>query len=759
MWETRDALVFALRDATHAPIWEFFWKNTQQITALCRKPLGRVRVEHPRWPTQVERRNMIKQGTIQEFLTKNSDLALAFMVTAIIGMMIVPLPSFLLDMLLTLNITIAVTLLMVSLYVPGAIEISTFPSLLLVTTLFRLALNVSSTRLILLYADAGEVISSFGNFVVQGNYVVGAVIFLILTLIQFLVIAKGSERVSEVAARFTLDAMPGKQMSIDADLRAGAFDLDEARRRRALVQKESKLYGAMDGAMKFVKGDAIAGIIMTSINIIAGMIVGIVMLDMPAAEAAGTYTLLTIGDGLVSQIPALLISTSAGIIVTRVGGGDDDGHLGGDIFRQIVAQPKALAIAAVVLGLLGIIPGLPTVPFLLMGTVVGLAAWGLMRAGPLGEGELTQEQAQQVEEVEEEAKSGARQARAMIPALTPLALDIGSALASEIAGEREEWLRGMVPSMREGVFHEIGVKVPGVRVRTGARHCGARQFMISLDEVPVDMGEVPRGSVLVNEDPASLEVFEITAQPTRHPVTGQPAAWIDKDDRQTVESAGYSTWDAAAYMLLRLTATLKENASEFVGLQQVQQMLDQLEGPYPASVQEVIPKLIALPELTNILRRLAEEGISLRNLPRILEVLSERAQNIKDPVELTEEVRAGLSRYITHKYAGHDGTVVVYVVDRDVEEMISKAVRKTPQGSFLALAPTDTQAILAGVRAQLEGDVAAGRAPIVLTDQAVRRYLRKLVSLEMPQATVLSYQELDPALRIQPIGRIEASYA
>jgi len=698
----------------------------------------------------------MKQGTIQTFLTKNSDLALAFLVIAIIGMMIVPLPSFLLDMLLTLNITIAVTLLMVSLYVPGAIQISTFPSLLLVTTLFRLALNVSSTRLILLYADAGEVISSFGNFVVQGNYVVGAVIFLILTLIQFLVIAKGSERVSEVAARFTLDAMPGKQMSIDADLRAGAFDLDEARRRRALVQKESKLYGAMDGAMKFVKGDAIAGIIMTSINIIAGMIVGIVMMEMPVAEAAATYTLLTIGDGLVSQIPALLISTAAGIIVTRVGGGDEDGHLGGDIFEQLVAQPKAIAIAGVMLGLLAIIPGLPTVPFLLMATVVGLAAWGLMRANPLEDDALTQEQAEQVEAVEEEAKSGARQARAMIPALTPLALDIGSALATEIAGEREEWLRAMVPSMREGVFHELGVKVPGVRVRTGARDCGARQFMISVDEVPVDSGEIPQGRALVNEAPESLAVFEIDAQPTRHPVTGQPAAWIDRADCQTVESAGYSTWDAAAYMLLRLTAALKDNASDFVGLQQVQQMLDQLEGPYPASIQEVIPKLIALPELTNILRRLAEEGISLRNLPRILEVLAERAQNIKDPVDLTEEVRAGLSRYITHKYAGNDGTVVVYVVDRDVEEMISKAIRKSAQGSFLALAPMHTQQILAGLREQLEGDVAAGRAPIVLTDQGVRRYLRKLVSLEMPQVIVLSYQELDPALRIQPIGRIEA---
>jgi type III secretion protein V len=695
-------------------------------------------------------------GGIQQFLTKYSDLGLAALVVGIIGMMIVPLPTFLLDLLLTLNITMAVTLLMVSLYIPSALKISAFPSILLITTLFRLALNVSSTRLILLDADAGEVIASFGEFVVQGNYVVGAVIFLILTLIQFIVIAKGSERVSEVGARFTLDAMPGKQMSIDADLRAGAFDLDEARRRRGLVQMESKLYGAMDGAMKFVKGDAIAGVIITAINIIAGMIIGILQNGMPAAEAASVYTLLTIGDGLVSQIPALLISTTAGIIVTRVASEEDDAdHLGGDIFTQIIAQPKAIAIAAALLILLAIVPGLPTLPFLMMGSCVGLAAWGLIRGDKVTDGALSEQEAQEVEDVENEAKSGARQARAMIPAVTPLSLEIGAAVAAEIAGEREDWLREMIPSMREGVFHELGVKVPGVRVRAGSRRCAARAFVISIDEVPVDTAEIPSGKHLANEDPKSLAVFEIEATPTRHPVTGQPAAWIASDDVDVVESAGYTTWDAAGYMLLRLTAALGENARDFVGLQQVQQMLDQLEGPYPATVQEVVPKLIALPELTDILRRLAEEGISLRNLPRILEVLADRAQHIKDPVALTEEVRAGLSRYITHKYGGSDGSVVVYVVDREVEETVSGAIRQTDEGSFLALPPEVTQTILGAVRQQVEGDVNAGREPIILTDQRVRRYVRKLVSLEMPQAAVLSYQELDPALRIQPIGRIE----
>ncbi len=695
-------------------------------------------------------------GGIKRFLTKYSDLGLAFLVVGIIGMMIVPLPTFLLDLLLTLNITMAVTLLMVSLYIPSALKISAFPALLLITTLFRLALNVSSTRLILLDADAGEVIESFGEFVVSGNFVVGAVIFLILTLIQFIVIAKGSERVSEVAARFTLDAMPGKQMSIDADLRAGAFDLDEARRRRSLVQRESQLYGAMDGAMKFVKGDAIASVIITSINIIAGMIIGIMQNGMSAGEAASIYTLLTIGDGLVSQIPALLISTTAGIIVTRVASDDEDAdHLGGDIFSQIIAQPKAIAIAGGLLWVLAVVPGLPTLPFVVMGSCVGLAAWGLMRSEHVEAGALTQEEAEQVEEVEQEAKSGARQARAMIPAVTPLSLEIGKALAAEMSEEREKWLRNMIPSMREGVFHELGVKVPGVRVRAGSGRCHARQFVVSIDEVPVQTAEIPQGRVLCNEEPDSLSVFEIAAQPATHPVTGQPASWIDAADCDTVESAGYTTWDVAGYILLRVTGALKDNAREFVGLQQVQQMLDQLEGPYPATVQEVVPKLIALPELTDILRRLAEEGISLRNLPRILEVLADRAQQVKDPVALTEEVRSGLSRYITHKYAGADGSVVVYVVDREVEETVSGAIRQTDEGNFLALPPDVTQKLMAAVREQVANDLESGREPIILTDQRVRRYVRKLVSLEIPNAVVLSYQELDPALRIQPIGRIE----
>ncbi len=693
-------------------------------------------------------------GRMRLVLNRYSDIILAALVIGIIGMMIVPLPTMMLDILLTLNITLAVTLLMVSLYIPNALKIAAFPSILLITTLFRLALNISSTRLILLQADAGEVIDSFGNFVVQGNYVVGAVIFLILTLIQFLVIAKGSERVSEVAARFTLDALPGKQMSIDADLRAGAFDLDEARKKRAKVQKESQLYGAMDGAMKFVKGDAIAGIIITSINIVAGIIIGVVQIGMSAGEAAQTYTLLTIGDGLVSQIPALLIATTAGIIVTRVASEKDGAHLGADIFSQILAQPKALAIAAGLLAVLAIVPGLPFVPFMLLSALVGTVAFGIMKGRQGGLGDLAAEEEEAVEEIEREAEEGARQAKAMIPAVTPLTLELGEGLSAAIDGERAQWLRETIPSMREGIFFELGVKIPGVRVRSNSRGCKSDELLVQLDEVPVRRAPVPLGHVLVNDSPRALEVFDVEADAATHPVSGAEAAWVPYASRQIVEEAGYATWDEAEYIVLTMTAAIKENAHEFVTLQSVRGMLDQLEGPYPAAVQEVTPKLLGLQEVTEILRRLAEEQVSLRNLPGILEILADRGRTEKNPVKLTEQVRSGLKKYITHKFSGTDGSVLVYLMEREIEETIKSAVKLTETGSFLTLSPDVTREILSAVRREIEGDLDNGRMPILLTDQGVRRYLKRLVAVEFPKVTVLAYQELDPALTIQPLGRI-----
>jgi type III secretion protein V len=685
------------------------------------------------------------------FLTRYSDIALAAVVIGMVGMMIVPLPTFLLDLLLTLNISAAVVLLLVSLYVPTALKISAFPAILLITTLFRLALNVSSTRLILLQADAGEVIDAFGNFVVQGNYVVGAVVFLILTIVQFLVIAKGAERVSEVAARFTLDAMPGKQMAIDADLRAGAFDLDEARRRRAEIQRESQLYGAMDGAMKFVKGDAIAGVIITSINIIAGMIIGVAQLEMPAVEAAQTYTILTIGDGLVSQIPALLIATTAGIIVTRVASEEGDTHLGADIAAQLAAHPRAIAIAGALLIGLAIIPGLPTVPFLMMGGAVGFVAWRLHRFTLEDIEDLEREQ---IEEVEDTAREGARQVRRMIPAVTPLTVQFGEEITAEINAERQAWLDDMMPTMREALFHELGIKVPAIRFRRKSP-VGGREFVFCIDEIPVDRGEFPRERALAAVDDEELGAFGFEGVPTRNPATRRPATWVEAAHVDRLEEAGVQTWDAAGYILLRLTAMLRSHADDFVDIQTTQGMLDQLEGPYPAVVHEVVPGVVGVQELAEILRRLVAEGISIRNLKRILEILAERGKGDRDPIELTEVVREGLSRLITNKYSGADGAMSVYLVDKGIEEMVAGAIRVSEQGTYLALPPEVTREILDAVGENVRGDVERGRTPVLLTDQRVRRYLKRLVSIEVPDVVVLAFQELEPALQVQPVGRIK----
>ena len=694
-------------------------------------------------------------GGMRDALTRYSDIGLAALVIGIIGMMIIPLPTFLLDLLLTLNITISVSLLMVSLYIPSALHISAFPSILLITTLFRLALNVSSTRLILLQADAGEVIASFGNFVVQGNYVVGAVIFMILTLIQFLVIAKGAERVSEVGARFTLDAMPGKQMAIDADLRAGIIDQDQARKRREMVQMESRLYGAMDGAMKFVKGDAIAGVIMTAINIIAGIIIGVMQRDMGAADAAQTYTLLTIGDGLVSQIPALLIATTAGIIVTRVATEDEGeaAHLGADVFGQLLAHPKALAITSVLLFALGVIPGLPTVPFFAIGGLLAVVSYGLFQANQSSD--LSEEEEAALAEVEGAAKQGARQARALMPAVTPLAVDIGVELSSELEGGGREWLEENLPALREGFFFEHGIKIPAVRLRSNSRACGPRECRVCIDEIPVMTFSIPEGVVLVNEAPEELELFNVQAVPTVHPATGLAASWVRDEEWGILEESGsYKSWGIEQYVLLQLVTTLAENAADFVRMQDVQLMLEQLEGPYPAIVQEVVPKLLTLQALTEILHRLASEGISLRNLPRILEVLSVEAQTLSEPVELTEAVRAGLSRYITHKYSEANQSLVVYLVDREIENMVADSIRPAAAGAYIALTPQAIREIIDAVRLEVAPDLEAGRAPILLTDQRARPYLRRIVSTDIPDIVVLAYQEVDPALRVEPLGRV-----
>ncbi len=706
----------------------------------------------------------IVRGDVRELLGRHSDIALAALVVAIVAMMIVPLPTLLLDVLISLNIAVGVTLLLVAIYVSEALKIATFPTLLLLTTLFRLALEVSATRLILLKADAGEVIYAFGNFVVAGNLVVGAVIFLILTLIQFIVISKGAERVAEVGARFTLDAMPGKQMSIDAELRAGHIDHTEARRRRAMLARESQFFGAMDGAMKFVKGDAIAGIVVLLVNIVGGLIIGVLQRGMDLAAAARTYSVLTIGEGLVAQIPALIISTAAGIIVTRVSSEEEGGHLGRDIGAQILAQPKAIGIAAGLLALLALVPGMPAVPFLLLAAVFGFVSFRLIKT-PASRSEKIDEAGAPAAAPGGRAPGGERTERKPpIPALTPIAVDLSPALTQALLGDpaapsREpsteggRFLTELVPALRERVFQELGLPMPAVRVRGQVAGLPPDAYVLRLNEVPMARGQATPGGGLALEPPERLFDLGLSGEPVVAP-DGAPATWIAPADLAMARLRGVPTLAPEEVIAAHLLHLLRRYGHELLGIQETQTLLEGLERTHPALVREVVPKVVSPALLTDVLRRLAEEGISLRNLRDILGALAEWGPLERDPVALTEHVRAALRRQITFAHSAPDGTLPVYLLDPMIEDTVREAIHKTATGSYLALEPQLARDIIQTVGRGIGSHL---RSPVVVTAADIRRYVRRLVEAEHPHIAVLSYQELMPDAKLQPLGRIRVA--
>jgi type III secretion protein V len=691
--------------------------------------------------------SLLRTGDVRVLFARYSDIVLAVLVAVIVGMMIVPLPTFLLDLFVTLNIAAAVSLLLIAIYVSEALRIATFPSLLLITTLFRLSIEVSATRLILLKANAGQVIHAFGNFVVAGNLVVGAVVFLILTVIQFIVIAKGSERVAEVGARFTLDAMPGKQMSIDAELRGGHIDLAEARRRRALLTRESQFFGSMDGAMKFVKGDAIAGIIVLLTNIVGGLVIGTVQRGMDPATAVKTYTLLTIGAGLVSQIPALVISTAAGIIVTRVSSEEEGGHLGKDIGRQILAQPKALAVAAALLGLLAIVPGLPAAPFAVLGGLLGLVAYRIIRWDRLVAGRTRSTNTAA-------AELSVAGAEVPAPLLLPIAIDLSAVLSQSLlppaGSDRME--RELLPSARESFFSETGIPLPAISVRPNAAGLAAGAYVLRLQEVPMARGEVVPGGGLALDTIDHLRAMGIAAQPAVHP-EGRPAAWIPAGELGVSRLRGVPTLAPEEVIVLHLLQVLRRYGHEFVGIQETQSLLDQLARTLPALVREVVPKVVSPALLTQILRRLAAEGVSLRGLREILGALAGPAPADSDPVTLTEHVRAALRRQITFTHAGGSGVLHAYFLDPMIEDTVREAIQHAASGSTLALEPELSSDIVKAVSRA----VADNAAPVIVTTADIRCHVRGLLQAEYPQLVVLSYQEIEPDVKLQPLGRITVS--
>jgi type III secretion protein V len=621
-------------------------------------------------------------------------------------MMIVPLPTWLLDVLIATNLSGAVAILLVVLYVPDALAIATFPTVLLLTTLFRLALNVSSTRLILLQANAGEVIRAFGAFVVRGNYVVGAVVFLVLTIIQFIVIAKGSERVAEVSARFVLDAMPGKQMAIDAELRAGSIDGNEARRRRRLLARESQFYGSMDGAMKFVKGDVIASLVITVVNVLGGLLIGVGQKGMPAVDALKRYGLLTIGDGLVTQIPALILSTAAGVLVTRVASEEPDTPLGEEVARQLFGMPKALRVAAAFVLALALVPGLPTAPFLVIATALFVAA----RARAT---QLAREDRRAATEPQPRAVDGGRREAAFLPMVVPWSIEVGREVTPLLddLGPGEDVLPGIRSSalaLRERLFAELGVPLPAPRVRA-VPALPPRHVVLSLFEVPARVFVVPDGAT-------------------------------DRDALRDIESAAADL--------------LRARAADFLGLAETQRLLDELEQFAPATVRNVVPKPVSLTLLTDVLRRLLEERVSIRDLRAILEALATNAGTEKDPLTLTELVRAQLRRALTFRLTRGAPHLGVVLVDPIIEDSVRRAVTRTPAGAFLTLAPAAARDVVAALRRGAE-DAAAqspGTPPVFLTQPDIRRFVRKLVEPELPEATVVSFAELLPEVSLRPLA-------
>jgi type III secretion protein V len=636
-----------------------------------------------------------------------ADALLALLVIAVVAMMIVPLPTWLLDILLATNLSLSVAILLVILYVPDALAIATFPTVLLLTTLFRLALNVSSSRLILLQADAGEVIRAFGHFVVRGNYVVGGVVFLILTIIQFIVIAKGSERVAEVGARFVLDAMPGKQMAIDAELRSGTIDGNEARRRRRSLSRESQFYGSMDGAMKFVKGDVIASLIITVINILGGLAIGVAQRGMPAVDALKRYGLLTIGDGLVSQIPALVLSTGAGVLVTRVASEEPDTPLGEELSRQLFGTPKALRVASIFVVLLAAVPGLPTVPFL----VIGVAFFLIARTRSA---QLTREESRARAEPVPQAGTRAGRGPQFVPMVVPWSVEVSADLSTALedvprAGDDDGVrIRSRVVLLRETLFTELGAPLPAPRVQVNAS-LPSRHVVLSVHEVPAVALSVP----------------------------------AELGDR------GVATFIADETHRL-----LRARVADFFGLAEAQRLLDELEQFAPATVRNVVPKPVSLTLLADILRRLLEEGVSIRDLRAILEALSSVATAEKDPLQLSEFVRAQLRRAITFRLTHGALELGVHLLDPMIEDAIRRAVTRTPSGSFLTLPPAQARDVVTAIRRALaEGESASARTPVILTQPDIRRFVRKLLEPEVPDIIVVSFAELLPEVSLRPLAR------
>ncbi|MDU1539520.1 MAG: flagellar biosynthesis protein FlhA [Paeniclostridium sordellii] len=676
-------------------------------------------------------------------LKKRADILVGFGIIGIILMIIIPLPPFLLDIMLAMNIGFSVLILLMTIFSTSILELSIFPTILLVTTLFRLGLNISSTRLILGQGYAGNVIESFGSFVVGGNYVVGIIIFLIIIIIQFVVITNGSSRVSEVSARFTLDALPGKQMSIDADLNAGMINEKTARKRRKELQQEAEFYGSMDGASKFVKGDAIAGIIITTINILAGIVIGVVMLDMDFMESIQTYTRLTIGDGLVSQIPALIISTSAGILVTKV---NSDENFSNQLGKQLISIPRAVLMAGIVLILLGLLPGLPKLSFFTLGAGAIFIGYTLNKEEKSEENDVLHE----IEETPtpEESLENAEDVSTLIN-VEPIEVEIGYGIIPLADESNGGDLLQRIVSVRRQCAIDMGIIVHPIRIRDNLQ-LEPNQYSIKIKGIPVTTYEL-MPNMLLCMNPMGMHI-DMEGISTKEPTFGLDALWIEKDKAEEAELYGFTVVDPTTILVTHLLETIKARSHELMGRQEVKAIIDATRERYSAVVDELIPDLMTLGEVQKIFQNLLKEKVSIKDRVTILETLADNARNTKDLELLTEYVRMAMSRSICFELIDDNNSITVTTLSMEIENLVANSLQRSVNGTYPAIDPDTTNKIFKGIQSTIESINFNNNRPILLVSPKIRAPFRKLVEMVFPNLTILSLNEIPSDVQIKSQG-------
>ncbi len=680
---------------------------------------------------------------------RRKDIAFAFGIIAMLVILILPLPPWLLDAALALSLTFSVLVLMTTIFIEKPIQFTSFPLVLLITTLYRLALNLSSTRLILANGNrgdeaAGHVIKAFGGFIMSGNFIIGVIVFAILVLINFMVITKGSGRIAEVAARFALDAMPGKQMAIDADLSSGLIDEPEARRRRDELSQESSFYGAMDGASKFVRGDAIAGLIITAINIVAGILIGVLQMNMPFMKAANTYMRLTVGDGLVSQIPALIVSVAAGIMVSKAGisGGTEK-----ILFGQLTHYPKALGMTSVLSFLLGTLPGTPAVPFLFLSVSTGMTAYFLIR------------QAQRAAEEERKAVETRKEAPPPIvdePISSVLKMDLvrlelGYSLLSLINEASNRRLTDQIKALRRALAQEMGFVMPSVRIQDNMR-LSPNSYVIYIKETEAGRGELRPNKLLVM-DPRGQEIA-LQGEKTREPTFGLPAMWVDLSAREDAMFRGYTVVDSPTIITTHITELVKTNMAELLSYTETQKLLNDLDKDQKKLVEELIPRQITTGGLQRVLQNLLQERVSIRDLPTILEGLSEALSVTKSLVILTEHVRSRLARQISNAAAGPDGVIPMVILSGEWEQSFAESLTGQGEEKQIAMPPTQVQKFIVRVRQVFEEQAAKGESPVLVTSPGIRPYVRSIIERFRPATVVISQNEIHPRAKIKTVGQV-----